>query len=627
MCGISGAFAPQGSAELADLVSRMSAAGRHRGPDDAGLEVFPPPGSAANGMSYAALGHRRLSIIDLSRGGHQPMADGQGRYWIVFNGELYNFLEIRRQLEEKGYRFVSQSDTEVLLAAYEEWGADCLGRMNGMFSFAILDTRMRTLFLARDRFGIKPLHVVSRRGFFGFGSELKQVLECLAGRPRVDQEALGDLLAWGLQGHLPGTFVAGVRQVPAGHYLLLSADDVAAGSTSHFVRYWKPAGDPESAAAGAPERFADLLTSAVGLRLRSDVPLGLTLSGGLDSSSVACIASRLLAQGAATEPLNAFTAVFDDAGFSEERFADLVARRANLRGIKVRPSSGELRKDWWSFVRCMEQPFRGLSYYSNWKIYEAIKETGIKVLLNGQGGDELLLGYERYRIPYLRHLMRRGRWARVLAEARQGAGRGRMGPARLFLYGVYFGLPAIRVRARLNRVGRYLRPAFRDWVSGRSDVIREESSRRTFETWMAAEFERFQLPHLLQHEDRVSMHHAVEARSPFLDYRLYEFVLGCGPDMLIRDGWSKALLREAMKGTLPDEVRLRTDKMGYDTPTTRLFGDERPFFDGILGESSDDPFVDVRRVNEDFGAGSIDGESFCAVISYLSWRRAFGVDA
>jgi asparagine synthase (glutamine-hydrolysing) len=407
----------------------------------------------------------------------------------------------------------------------------------------------------------------------------------------------------------------------------LTAEAVAEGETTGFVRYWRPTAVQHEPSGEASERFAEVLRSAVSLRLRSDVPVGLTLSGGLDSSSIACIASQLLAGERQGNPLSAFTAVFDDAGFSEEAYADLVARRASLHGIKVRPSSGDLRKDWWTFVRCMEQPFRGLSYYSNWKIYAAIRETGIKVLLNGQGGDELLLGYERYRVPYLRYLLRRSEYGRALTEIRYGAERGRMGLLRLLAYVAYFGMPAVRISARLHRVGRYLRPDFLDYVRRRSEVVREESSRQSFETWMSAEFERFQLPHLLQHEDRVSMHHAVESRSPFLDFRLFQFVLGCGPEMLIRNGWSKALLREAMKGTIPDEVRLRTDKMGYDTPTGRLFRDERVFFDGILSESASDRLVDVRRVKDDFAAGRMDAESLCSVLSYLSWRMEFGVVA
>ena len=603
----------------------------HRGPDDEGLALFGPGRTWTQGDGEprgdgwnAGLGHRRLSIIDLTAAGHQPMTDAAGRYWIVLNGEIYNFLELRAELEGLGVAFCSHSDTEVALRAFMMWGPECLPRFNGMWALAIYDTERECLFLARDRFGVKPLYYLLEPGRFAFASELKQLHLLLDGTARANRAVLADFLFWRYETHTGDTFFEGLRAFPAGHSAMLTQEDVSAGRMEARP-YWSPQAAAALDAGPAAEVFGNLLFDAVRIRLRSDVPVGVTLSGGLDSSSVTCVASRLLRAHGHEQAMAAFTAVFPDPRYSEASYASEVAALAGMRHVFIQPEGGALVKDWSRFVWNMEEPFSSLSFYANWKVYERVAEHGVPVILNGQGGDELLLGYDRYRVPLVALALRELRVNRAIREilgARRHAG---MGLLRQVGYLAYFGSPRIRAMRRRRVVRPFLNPEFYAFGQSQTGHLTRESANTDRVDWQLREFFHYQMPHLLRHEDRVSMSFSIESRSPFLDYRLLEFILGQDIELMIRGGWSKALLREAMKGVLPEVVRTRIVKMGFDTPTGRLMMDAAPHFDALMGRNEDDEILNVPALRRAFAGEGVDEDLLCAACSYLSWKETFQV--
>lgn len=626
MCGIAGLVTEGPSADAAQTVRRMNAAGRHRGPDDEGLVSLMLDGSAAQPGMQVVLGHRRLAIIDISSAGHQPMTDATGRLLVAFNGEIYNYLELREELARAGHEFRTNTDTEVLLAAWREWGCGALQRFNGMWAFALVDRDLRRVYLSRDRLGVKPLHYAIGPGHIAFASEMKQLREAMPGKWRLDRSTAADFVFWGFRDHRSETFVEGVHSVPPGHYVELDRQ-VLGMRRAEPVRYWRAEPSDEWRAQEPVRAFSDLFKDAVRLRLRSDVPLGITLSGGLDSSSIACVAAEeSRARGNAT-CLRAFTAVFPGDRFSEERYADRVVQHARLERTVVHPDAQNLARDWKSFVRCMDEPFASLSYYANWKVYQRVREHGVPVILNGQGGDELLLGYPRYRVPLLLSLARAGEWSRVFQEAFAGSERGAIGLPRLLAYIAYFGLPCLRTRRRLGALRPFVRPDFERIAGRRRNVAEDAMAHGSLSELLRKECERFQLPHLLQHEDRVSMSFAVEARSPFLDYRLLELVLSHVETLTIRNGWAKVGLREAMRGVLPEEVRTRRDKMGYDTPTGSLLRGAAEGFDTLLKRCESDPLVDTAAVGRALRDERANENVLCSLLSYLSWREEYGVEA
>ncbi len=614
MCGICGILTSDHGTNTSDIARMMSWAGRHRGPDDEGLLELPG----------AAMAHRRLSIIDLSFAGHQPMTDRTKRYWIVFNGEIYNYIELRQELELLGHTFITKTDTEVILEAYKEWGNEALNRMNGMWAFAILDSASGRLFLARDRFGVKPLLYISRPGLFAFASEAKQLLAGLPGPWRLNKAVAADFFFWGFQGHRMETFIDGVVGLPGGHFMELTREDLEQGKALPRV-YWQPVPDIQCKGADAVGRFGEHFHDAIRLRLRSDVPVGVTLSGGLDSSSIACVASQLRKGEGATEPLKAFTAVFADAGYSEERFANSVVQKAGLQSIFIRPDARQLVSDWPVFVRCMDEPFASLSYYANWKVYQQIRGHDVPVILNGQGGDELLLGYQRYRVSFLKFLLASGRLIDTVREAFLSKSRGGVPLHLLAAYVAYFSLPWLRTARRLRLLKPFVKPEFFRTNQARRNTVRYALSHESLQELLAQEFGKYQLPHLLHHEDCVSMHFAIESRNPFLDYRLYEFILGLGIDGLLHQGWSKYVLREAMRGVLPDEIRTRTDKMGYDTPTGQLLRGGAAFFGDLLERNESDPLLDVHALKKGLERDIVNENILCSALSYLSWKEQYGL--
>ncbi|HTO91258.1 MAG TPA: asparagine synthase (glutamine-hydrolyzing) [Candidatus Sulfotelmatobacter sp.] len=587
MCGIAGLWEAESRVDLGRL-HQMSTLLRHRGPDDEGLilveassgrirtlggpdtpaDVFRAelpwspgrthPGAGASGASLGLL-HRRLSIVDLTPSGHQPLSDSTGVRWITYNGEVYNHVELRAELERLGDRFTGTSDTEVILAAYRRWGHDCLRRLNGMFAFAIWDGERRELFCARDRLGVKPFYYQFDGRSFAFASEPRALALTQPRRILPRLEAVRDLIALDWVDHDAHTCFDGIWQLLPGHFLVLSEKGLG------IQRWWQL--DPDSRATGTPEdwtrQFESLFTDAVSLRLRADVEVGSCLSGGLDSTAVVTTASRRAPKG-----MHAFSCAYEEGPSYDERawIRDAVAA-SGVASHVVTPDGSDFWHVFDALADRQGEPTAGPGLYSQWKVMELARQAGLKVLLDGQGGDETLGGYFRYLPLRLRDELAAGRIGTFL---------------------VNFGPVAARI-GWPTTVGWVLEPWLpralaagvrRQFGSGKDRVLSSDLSRlggasvprppaafgSAVRRQMAFDTTQRLLPSLLRYEDRNSMAFSIETRLPFLDYRLVEFAFSL-PDSQKLDGvTTKAILRRALKDRIPESILARRDKMGFETP-------------------------------------------------------------
>ncbi|MGO9589673.1 MAG: asparagine synthase (glutamine-hydrolyzing) [Candidatus Acidiferrales bacterium] len=502
------------------------------------------------------LGNRRLAILDVSPLGNMPMESDDGACVITYNGEIYNYKEIRLEIENSGRRFRTKTDTEVILRAYQEWGEDCLSHFNGMWSFALWDREKQRLFCARDRFGVKPFYYALSGGSFFFGSEIKQILQVPGIRRVANASAVFNFLERSLVDYSGETFFEGIHQLPGGHCLVL---DLADRLSLTVRRYWELRIEPNqpSDEDTVVEEFRARFENAVRLRLRSDVPVGACLSGGLDSSAVVCEAKRV----APDIDFHSFSACFKDDALDERRFISAVLSATHSPGHWTFPEADSF----WRTIELMlyhqDEPVGSSNVFAQWCVMADAKQHGIPVILGGQGGDETLCGYQKYRYFYLWHLFRSR-------------------DPRLFRESVLWARNGTRSHWTLEGASRYFPPAARRPFSLAERVCVPEFGRdsaapqpelgagRSIAERQKADLVYASLPSLLHYEDRNSMAHSVESRLPFLDYKLVEFVVNCSPSLKLRDGWSKWILRKALEGTLPDSVRFRKTKLGFDTPQT-----------------------------------------------------------
>jgi asparagine synthase (glutamine-hydrolysing) len=551
------------------------------------------------------------------------MGTEDGSLWIVYNGEIYNYLEVREELRSCGHRFVTESDTEVILKAYQQWNVDCLPKFNGMWAFALWDKPGRRLFCARDRFGIKPFHYCTDGRAFAFSSEIKPLFE--TGISRLPNEGLiHDYLILGLLDHTSETFFQGIHKLPQGHYLLLGLDGRISVS-----RYWdlevsdqiEDGRDDRS----VNDQFRGLFEQAVRIRLRSDVPIGSCLSGGLDSSSVVCMASRILQEGehARAPRMQTFSACFHQRNLDERPYMHEIAQVAGTEPNLIYPSFEGFRDALSALLSHQEEPFDGSGVYAQWSVLEAARAKGIPVLLDGQGADELLGGYRKFALFYMMKLHRTHRYASLFREA-----------AGFFLnWNVMMTLP-VTAGLRYFKLGRRLvgSPALFDpgFLSRHRDRTFEVGFTGNLGARLRDDLLLFSLPALLRYEDRNSMAHSVESRLPFLDVRLAEFIAQLPLNQKIRKGWRKYITRESLAGVLPDKVRLRRSKLGFSTPEntwirTLLKGDEgalleRPaFISPLMDPKHWEPSVKsfIR------GRSHLPGKIFLRLYLLERWGRMF----
>ena len=659
MCGISGLLSLQGTTVDPAVLQRMTDRQAHRGPDGEGFLLgWDGEGGFAHKLVphtrqwdrrapvRVALGHRRLAILDLSDRGLQPMSAGDGKCWIVFNGEIYNHRELRTELQERGYAFGTRTDTEVLLQAYREWGEDCLGRLQGMYAFAIWDGARGRLFAARDRLGIKPFYYATPAGVFAFASEMKALFTCPGLDTTPDDEAVIGFLIHANCDYGERTLVRGVKALPPGHCLT-----VHAATRQIDVRaYWQLTPEHGNGIRDSVrlDGLRTLLTSTMQSHLVSDVRAGSCLSGGIDSSTVVSLIAKIWREQpdqatAVGDRFLTFTSCWKYRELDERIYADAVAHASGAESHLVFPSA----EDFWEMFPRMawhqDMPFASISYYAQWSVMRAARDAGVKVLLDGQGGDEVFGGYAKFRYAALASLLRSGRLLRFAREAGAMLGQGDLNyvlnPRRGYRY-----LPT-RLR-RLLGVDSLLEGVLRtDW----DRALGGESTPAT-RWWRYARaggsghngisvMQRIQvddimtdtLPLLLRMEDRSSMAFSLEARVPLLDHRLVEYGISLPDHLKVRNGWSKFAIREAMRGVLPDFVRQRTSKLGFAAPDRRwLAGDLRPQVTALIEDSLRcERYVDVvalRRWYASPEAAGASEEAYLGLFRILAlemWMRAF----
>ncbi|MEO5946858.1 MAG: asparagine synthase (glutamine-hydrolyzing) [Chitinophagaceae bacterium] len=568
MCGIAGIlnFRNNNSEDDYSLLKQrlqlMNNALQHRGPDG--------EGSWINEDRSVALGHRRLSIIDLSNAGHQPMQyatkdeKSKHNYTIIHNGEIYNYIELKEELVKHGYTFQSQTDTEVIAAAYDYWKDLCVDHFDGMFAFAIWDEKNKELFAARDRFGEKPFFYYFDEKQFLFASEMKALWS--AGVDRIpNQKMLFNFITIGYTDNpnQPGeTFFENIHKLPPATCLKYSLQK----NELSLEKYWDI--DPEKqdkhiTTTDALEKFSHLLTTSVQRRLRSDVAIGTSLSGGLDSSSIIAIASSFT-----NAPVTAFTAVFPQFEKDESAYAKQVAEQFKLQHFTTTISGDDLVSDWQKLCHHQEAPFGSASVYAQYKVYELANQQGIKVLLDGQGADETLAGYHKYYKWYWQELFRN----RKLRNSNEIKAAKELGVKEKFdfknVIASYF--PDF---ATIVLENRYLLNAIKH-----EDLTREFVQQQSKEAYYALP-ERFTLNNalhfntcthgleqLLKYADRNAMAHGREVRLPFLSHELVEFIFSLPAHFKIRNGWTKWILRKTMEKSLPAETTWRQDKVGFEPP-------------------------------------------------------------
>ncbi|MDP1691465.1 MAG: asparagine synthase (glutamine-hydrolyzing) [Burkholderiaceae bacterium] len=556
MCGWISIVGRHGQSAPQDGLRRAMGALLHRGPDDAG-EFF---------AGAVALGFRRLSIIDLGAGGHQPMTSLDGDLTLVFNGEIYNYRELRVELSAAGHSFQSRSDTEVLLTAYRHWGRECVQRLNGMFAFVIHDRRDGSLFGARDRLGVKPLYLWQDADWIVLASEPAAIAATGLYAMQPDWPRAASALLWNLMDDNAGTCLAGIRQLPAGHTLSLHAH-----SGLQERRYWSLPEAPEGPVPGSDEEWVEqlaaLVSDAVRLRLRSDVPVGFTLSGGIDSSLLICEAAQ---QGAGGCELLAFS--YQDSHYDERvPIADTVARSNatlhTLHGDRLDVAALLPR-----VVAANGEPVHSLSAVANYALFGLAREHGVKVLLGGQAADEIFAGYRNFQADYWHTLIGDRQWSAWLADVRASAGVHGHTVARTLLSTAY---RSLRIGLSGSALYRRLRSQRARWSANTGHaVFSHEFMQQAAAPVLAAHEQRMDpaqrravaiwpLPMYLRIEDRVSMAHSVEARLPFTDYRLVEHALRMPHRLRFAKGVNKVALRQVAARRVPPSVSARAQKYGF----------------------------------------------------------------
>lgn len=607
MCGIAGIIGRTADLGAIFTMTRVQA---HRGPDDHG-HLFVGPDTAEfqrdegaglpAGSYFAALGHLRLSILDCSEGARQPMHLTDGKDWISYNGEIYNYVELRAELQELGFSFRTTGDTEVLLAAYRAWGTECFNRFNGMWAVIIWDEKNGRFVLSRDRFGVKPLHYATSNGALYLSSEIKGITSATDVARTANRAAIFEYLKFGTVNHSNETFFEHIHAFPPGHFAII---DPEAPTQMSPQRFWDFSASQTQgiSQAEADAEFTRLLGSAVDIRMRSDVPVGSCLSGGLDSSAIVGLAAK--GQG---DNFHTFTSCFDDPRFDERRWAELVNAQMQTQAHYVMPDQKAFIDDLDKLIWHQEEPFTTASIFAQWCIMREARRAGIPVLLDGQGADEVLCGYRKFTVYYLRDLLRQKRFGKLASELLALLRRGDRGLLNLNDAQRY--LPAWLRKAAGKDSRHYLNEAAQiEYATTQSRIAGKSSVGER----QKLDINHFSVPSLLRYEDRNSMAFSIESRVPFLDYRLVDWAIGLPTGIKISNGQSKAILRRAMRGTAPDEVLDRRDKMGFVTPQ-KVWMEEQ--LGKVMQASFDKPdlrigsLVNVEALRADLEAYKADDKS------------------
>lgn len=645
MCGLTAAFSavPVSLGVVRDMTRLIA----HRGPDDEGFAVFPSPGArgrepvtGADAAGHVVLGHRRLSIVETTKAGHQPMASVDGNCWVVFNGEIYNHRTLRQELAALGLHGCTDTDTEVLLLAWQAWGEAMLARLEGMFSFIVVDTVRGTCLISRDRFGIKPLYYAFLENALYLASEIKQFTAVPGWQARLNRRAAFDFLHWSALDHTDQTLFDGVMQLLPGHCVRLDLSDIGKVVESGQLptkRWYKLEPAPLDRPVDA-DQFHSAFSQAVKSHSVCAVPLGSCLSGGLDSSSIVASLRELQDRGELGHPdIHTFSAVSEDARVDESVYIDAVVAACGTRSHRVQPDPLRLAKDVRELIWFQDEPFGSTSIHAQSEVFRLAAEAGIKVMLDGQGADEQLGGYSSFIGPHLLELLLQGRWralAREWSAYRSESGRSH---AQLAMRVLDTALPQalrLRLRSLVGKSGHHT-----PWIAPEAQpAIDQSRDTRTLGLGVPPVLAHSldQLTHdnlqmLLHWEDRSSMRHSLESRVPFLDHGLVELSLAVATDDKLHEAQTKFVLRRAMRGRVPDPVLDRRDKIGFATAEARWFmGPLRALVDeGLaLAVKHSRGFV-TQRVIDDFARASVlnaeSAQRFWRYACFGFWLERFEV--
>ncbi|RKM57888.1 asparagine synthase (glutamine-hydrolyzing) [Butyrivibrio sp. CB08] len=629
MCGIAGIVGKDRDKDIREKIGRMLAVIVHRGPDGNGSFFYD---------DRIGLGHRRLSIIDLTDNGAQPMTY-LGRYHITYNGEIYNYLELRDELEKAGFTFTTHTDTEVLLAAYCKWGADCVNHLNGMWAFAIFDEKEERIFASRDRYGVKPFYYHIADNTFIFASEIKEILELLPRPIRADKSHFYAFLANGSFDYDEGTMFDGIKQLIGGHNLILDCRTLE----NKIYRWYdlRKVQENSNSKEENEQLFHDKFEKAIKLRLRSDVPVGSCLSGGLDSSSIVCMVHNVLSRTTdnGNHDLAAISSCFEDKKYDEQEYIDEVIKETGAVSHKIFPDMNEAFNILDKIIWHMDEPFPGLSVYAQWCVFAEAKRQGLTVMLDGQGADEQLAGYTPFYKVLFIELMKKRKWQKLRTEI--NAYRTLRSDTEADSFGeiMMSTLTSLllpdSIRYKLNKI--YVKRVI--GLPLPTVMYKNKSIEQSYRAYNKRNARQYVyagmhdgLRTLLHFEDRNSMAHSIESRVPFLDYELAEFIYSVPLEHKIENGRTKNLIREGLRNIIPKAIYNRISKLGFVTPEDKWLKENETFFYNELEKACDrlDRILDKPKVlswYSDHVQSTRMGDTTCfRIICAAHWAEVFGVE-
>ena len=627
---------------------------RHRGPDDEGYalfntfkksseERFGDTSAVKKGTHILsdgsdilnlAFGFRRLSIIDLSVNGHQPFFNEEKNICIIFNGEVYNYIEIREELISKGYKFRTGTDTEVIMNSYIEWGEDCLSRFNGMWGIALYDMRKNILFCTRDRFGVKPFYYYKDDKVFVFGSEMKSLIEYFKKDPsfekRVNKEIAFDYFVNNFTEHTGNTFIHGIKNLPPSHLIKIQGNDF--NVRKYFdIEVNKELGKyNQQKFEGTERKFSELIYDSVKLRLRSDVAVGTCLSGGLDSSAVVSIINKILTDSTESNKQQTvnrqktFSAVYDDASIDERKFIEEMIKETNCDSHYVFPDKADLFSDIDNFIFQLDEPIGGTSPYAQWNVMRLARQNNVTVLLDGQGADESLGGYEVYFGFLYANLFRQGNYLQLMLELSKNFQKGIEISRRGYKYYVNS-----KNKNTSSPVSKFYNQDFLNNYSGKS--ILEYRTSDNLNQKLYEDLSKYILPSLLRFEDRNSMKFSIESRTPFLDYRIIKFLFETEGIYKIHNGFSKWILRNSMNSKMPDNIVWRRDKKGFPTPERKWMKLLKEDFIKVVNENNDDlssyfnTDLILKNYDKIISDPEIKSHFLWKIYNFAKWKKMYGV--
>jgi asparagine synthase (glutamine-hydrolysing) len=641
MCGIAGIYNPRGV--NLNTVASVSKVLQHRGPDDEGFVILDSRKeahvlrgedtikaltdmmslNAYTGTANLALIHRRLSIIDLSPSGHQPMCLHDKSLFIVFNGEIYNYIELRNELKSKGYIFYTESDTEVILNCYRHWAENCVGHFIGMWSFVILDRIKNILFCSRDRFGIKPFYYVNTKDVFAFGSEIKALLTLPQIKPVLDQKKAVEFLTNGNQNFHEETFFCGIRVLPPAHNLIY---DLEARESSAYSYYNLPATDPlvEISHDEALRKLGELIGDSIHIHLRSDVPIGTCLSGGLDSTTIlAHVAKERLPY-----RMNTFTASFPGNKVDETSYIKVIRDSYEFSDYYTYPDLNKLWQVIDKFLWHQELPVQSTSVFAQWEVMKLANENSIKVLLDGQGMDEIIGGYSEFIGSLLAGHLTNGRllkFLKALIDLRSNYKTSSV--INELRRAMFYYLPE-QLRYRFyssQRIGpRIINNEYSELLKGVKFEKRISSSLRETSLMSIRNI----LPVLLRYEDRSSMAFSIESRVPYLDHRIVEFCVNLPDEIKIYEGWTKYVLRKSSEPYLPKEIIWRKEKLGFVTPENAWTQELKGGLKAFISDNRIPEIIDREKLIEVINIGintNINFGEIWKIILFIKWYNVFKI--